>query len=544
MKKRGFFILLALLITVEAVTAQSDDLVFSDTITHKENRVIEGKDFDFRVTNVGVSVDIDGQGIIVDPFLCKLKNNFNICISNVTFAYKNLTTYEYIYKALVKIYLKKSALTITKNVNGSFLVGESKEIELKLENTANIPAENVVLTDKYPSEILVSEVEGCILKFNTVTFNGPIGPEKTRTCTYKITGLKPTNFTSKVEASYFNGLQDVNLTVSSLINILGFSLEVKLTKDKENIMIGDEVKLYLSLKNTNQIGDLKVTSLILEVPRGYIIQKKPKEMSLNNNMISWSGKLGNESDFTIDLKAARSGKQKFNLDYSYTVANFLREFNESHEINIDCNCPYIDYQIGNLVPGLKTDFKISIINLGSINFRNLKVDYDTNIPGLDDYSTAYGEINKNSIIEILNKRIQSPAEGESYYFNINIAYESSFNQFFTQKKSLTIPLTSGSQLEEPEIIEVENLNESEIDEKIDVESNDADSDITNQTSDSEEGNETILDPIIIEEEKTKISLKALSIIGFILVLIVIFVIIMAIKGKKKEPDLEIPPELE
>jgi len=268
MKKRGFFILLALLITVEYSLA-ADDLVFSDTVYHNDYKEIEGKDFEFRVTNVGVSVNIDNQGIIVDPFLCKIKDNFQICVSNVTFAYKNLTTYEYIYKALVKVYLKKSSLSIDKTVSNSFLVGELIGVKLKLENTANIPAEDVVLTDKYPPEIVVSEVKGCILKSNTVTYTGPIGPEKTRTCTYKIKGLKPINFTSVVKATYFDGLNDINLTHTNTITVLGYSLDVNLTIDKEKITIGDQVELSLSLKNLNQIKDLRVTLLTLEVPRGF-----------------------------------------------------------------------------------------------------------------------------------------------------------------------------------------------------------------------------------------------------------------------------------
>jgi len=113
MKKRGFLFLLVFLITLE-ISFAVDDLVFSETVYHRDAVEIEGKQFDFSITDIGASVTVDYSGVIIDKGDCKVKAGFNICITNVTFAYKNLTTYEYIYKALVKVYLKQASLSISK----------------------------------------------------------------------------------------------------------------------------------------------------------------------------------------------------------------------------------------------------------------------------------------------------------------------------------------------------------------------------------------------------------------------------------------------
>jgi len=548
MKKRGFLILLVFLIAMETSFALSQDLVFSDTVYDKDVEQIEGKEFSFRVLKDVVSVGIDISGVIIQGGGCKIKNSFNICISNTTFAYRNSTTWEYIYKTNVKVYTIKSTLTVTKTIPKiELLIGEEIDVELSLENTADIVAENIVLTESYPAEILVSDAEGCTIQFNKVTFKGQVNPRQIKTCKYKLKGLRQVIHNLTTETQYFDGSEIKNITDTDTLTVLDNSLKVKITKDREIVKVGDDLELSLGLENINENEDLAVTSFIFEVPQGYMVVKKPKAMEMNNKFLSWAGKIEKESgvnesgiNFTMDLKAVRSGKQRFNIDSSYKISTFLRKFNSSYDLNVDCDCPYIDYEVGNVVPGLKTDFKVSIKNPGSIDFKNLKIDYKSDIPEIQDFSSAFGKIQKNFTMDIIDKRIISPGEGESYNFDINIAYESSFGEFFVEKKTITVPLTS-PRIEE-EVIEVGTLNESETEESIDVESQETEKNITEQSEEKEEVNETVQEPIILSGEKAKISLKAIIIVAFIVVLIIAFVFIRVLKGKKEKAKEEMAPE--
>lgn len=537
MKKRGFLILFVFLIIIKTSFSLSQDLVFSDTVYNKDVKDIEGKEFKFRVIKDLVSVDIDVTGVIIGGGGCKIKDNFNICISNISFAYRNSTTWENIYKALVKIYTIKSDLTLTKNIaKTELLVNEEVEVVLSLENTADRPAENVILTESYPNEFFISNMEGCSLNFNKITFQGQVSPRQIRTCTYKVKGIKPVTYTSVVEASYFDGSEIKILEDSQIIKVLNYSLKAEITKDKDDIAVGDDFGLSLTLRNINEDEDLIVTSFVLEVPSGFTIKKTLKGMQKKNNLLLWNGKIEKESEinFTGNLTAIRSGKQVFNTDASYKIAGFLRDFIKSYEINVDCDCPFIDYKVGKVVPGLKTDFIVSIKNPGIISFRNLKIDYTTNIPNIKNFSTAFGSILEGSTIGLIKERITSPAEGERYYFNINIAYESSFNEFFVEKEKIIIPLTLLGVGEEVVGESEETLNETGTEEEIEVGTPEIEQNITQEIEEKEEVPKKGKEFIVLLEERAKVPFEALSIIGVIILFISIFVLFRVLKGEREK----------
>ena len=570
MKKRGFLILFVFLIAVKISFSLEQDLVFSGTVYKGDVKQIEGKEFAFIVIKDYVSVDIDVMGVTIKNGECKLRDNFNVCVSNVSWAYRNSTTWEDIYKALVNIYAVKSDLTLTQNIaKTELLVDEEADVKLSLENTADIPAENVLLTQIYPAEILVSDAEGCSLYFNTITFKGQVNPRQIRTCEYKIKGLKPVTQDILAEASYFDGLETKNITDTQTITVLNFSLEVDIARNKEKVTVGDNLELSLALRNINEDNDLTVTSFVFKVPNGFIIKKKPKGMEQNNNLLLWNGRIEKESEinFTADLTAAKSGKQIFDVDASYRIAEFLRDFNKSYKMDIVCNCPFIGYNVGNVVPGLKTDFAVYIKNPGNISFRNLKIDYNTNIPDMQNFSTAFGSILKGSTISLIEERIISPPEGEKYYFNISIIYESPFNEFFVKKEKITIPLALPEAEEEiEEEIEAEILNETEtegeigseiqneteLEEEIEVEAQGIEENITQETEEKEQAPKEEKEPIVLLKEEGKIPFEALSVAGIIILFIFILAFFRIRKGKKEEekketekskPGIEPPPQI-
>ena len=264
-------------------------------------------------------------------------------------------------------------------------------------------------------------------------------------------------------------------------------------------------------------------------------------MEQNGNLLLWNGKIEKESEinFTATLTAARSGKQIFDVDASYKIAEFLRDFNKSYKMDIACDCPFIEYNVGNVVPGLKTDFAVYIKNPSNISFRNVKIDYNTNIPDMQNFSTAFGSILKGSTIKLIKERVISPPEGEKYYFNISIVYESPFNEFFVKKQSITIPLPLPEVVEEEVQEEAEMLNETqegeaETEEEIGVEVQEIEENITQETEAKEEAPEEEKEPIVLLKEEGEIPFEALSVEVVIVFLIFILFFFRIRKGKKKE----------
>lgn len=543
MRKRGFLLIFVFLILVKSSFSLTQENVFSGTVFHRDIIEIEGVEFDFKVIKGYIAVDIGVSGLIIQNGDCDIKNNFNVCVKNVTFAYRNSTTWEEIYKALVDVYIIKSSLTVTEIMEKSnILIGEKIDVTLSLENTADIPAVNIVFSDQFPNEIQASDPVGCTLSFNKITFKGQVNPNQIKTCTYKLKGLEPISYDSGYVGSYFDGVNTVNLTSDKSITVLNYSLSTNISLDKEIISIGEVVGLGITLKNINEDDDLTMTSFLLEIPKGFIIIDKPKEMLQKGNIFIWSGKINKETDvnFTASLKASKSGKQVINLNAAYQIGGFLRNLNRSFDYNVKCDCPIIDHKIGTIVPGLKTDFKVSLINPGSIDFRNLKVDYSSNIPGIGTFSTAYGRFFKGSNINLIDTRILSPSEDEKYFFNISIVYQTTFNEFFTETKTIII---SEEKIEvKEEVIEVkeENNTEETSEEKIDVESEEIEEKI--ETTDSSENSTQPAenDPIIIDQDIDP-SFKSLYIVAGMVFIILSIGILWIVKGRKEE-EIELPPE--
>ncbi len=533
MKKIKLIIFLLFLNIIQASVYAADESVFSGTIYDKEVKDIEGKEFKFRVSEAGITVDIEGAGVIVKTGGCKMRDSFSICVTNTSFAYKNITTYEDIYQAIIEIHVKKSALTLSKNIEKEeILIDEETNVEIILENTADIPAEQVKLTERYPNEIFVSSPEGCSVSFNTIKFEGQVGPNKIRSCKYKIKGLQPIIYESEIKISYFDGFEEKEISSTDTVTVLNYSLNVDFINEFDDITIGDEKNFSLILENINENGGISVTSFKLKIPDAFAIEQRPSDMKEKNNILTWTGKIEKNEKINLTgiLTAKKSGSQIFEIDASYKAGKFSRKFNKKYRYTTDCNCPFFVYELGSNIPGKKTNFKVLIKNPNPLIFRNLKVDYDTNIPGIEDFSTVIEGVGGNSAVEILNAEIIIPEEKQEYYFNISASYRSYYNEFFTVKDVKYIPEEeSGSQ---------EKLNDTVIDEEVDVGAGSQAKENLSSQVEKESGQEK--EPLILSKPKEKIEFSFITMasIAFAVIIVLVLLFLWILKWKKK-PQIEI-----
>src|SRR3989338_5113973 len=124
MKKIGtllLFLALFLFILIQSAYPVYEESVYSGTVKDKEILKIYDKDFQFRIDSASskVVVDIDLSGMIIENGECRIKNNFDVCVKNISFSHKNLTTYIDIYQAEVEVYLIKSNVDVTQTIDKS-----------------------------------------------------------------------------------------------------------------------------------------------------------------------------------------------------------------------------------------------------------------------------------------------------------------------------------------------------------------------------------------------------------------------------------------
>jgi len=163
MKRRGVLILI-LLALIPQVFSIYEELAYSGTVQDGESVEIAGVDFEFKVDSVSskVFIKIDTSGIIINSGECDIKNNFDICVRSVSFSYRNYTTYFDVYQAKIDVYQIKSTLDVTNSIKkNNILIDEETSVEFSFENAADIAAENVLATIDIPSNLLITNVEGC-----------------------------------------------------------------------------------------------------------------------------------------------------------------------------------------------------------------------------------------------------------------------------------------------------------------------------------------------------------------------------------------------
>jgi len=543
MKKRGtltIFSIIFLIILMPNVFSIYEELVYSGTVEDRDIIEIENALFEFRIDSVSnkVFVEIDVSGVIIGNGECKIKGNFDICISNISFSYRNLTEYYDVYKALVKVYQVKSKLDITNTLEkNNFLIDEEVIATLTLENTADVVAQDVTAVINIPPNLLVTDIEGCKKTFDSIILKDDVHPRQIKTCTYKIQGLIPGDFNLTADVSYFDRINQIN-TTSSTINgeVYNYSLKITPKLNKSRFNIKEELDFTLNIENINDQQALTITTLNIKLPEKLLLIKKPKDAVSNNRIISWSGTLASKEnkDFVIKLRSQRTGNYSILTEASYKIDKFFRKAEESTELEVYCDCPYIyhDFSQQIAVPDQRIGLKAFITNPSLIHdFRNVKIDYHTDIPNIQDFSTAYPKINPFETIKIFDSAIITPSLNGTYHFNITSVYESSENQFFVVKDNIIIKIPSIE--EEVEVEEEQELVEEQ-QEVEDVSLGTEEPEDIVEESEKETSDEEI--PVTIledEKEPIKVSIIIAYIAGIIFILVVLIIFKIKKSGKKE-----------
>ncbi|MFH0868352.1 MAG: hypothetical protein V1831_03485 [Candidatus Woesearchaeota archaeon] len=537
MRKRGafsIFFIIFLLVLMPNVYSIYGELIYSGTVEDKDIINVSGRSFEFKIDSVSrkVYIKIDTSGIIIPAGDCEIKDGWDICASNVTLSYRNYTAWYDVYKTNVNIYQLKSTLDAISSIEkNNLLIGEETIAELTLENAADIAAENVAAAVNIPSNLLVTSVEGCKNAITRVIFDADVYPKQVRKCTYKLQGLGGGDFKLKANVTYFNGIEEKTVTSNTISGkVYNYSLEISSKLNKIRFDINEKINFTVNIKNTNGDYDLTITNFNIKLPENILLVKKPKDAVANDRIISWSGTLAPNEDkeFTAQLQVSVSGNYSIVSEANYKLSKFSRTEKNTLNLEIYCDCPYVTHEFFNkiTIPGQKEDLKALIINPSSVNyFSNVKVDYVTNIPYLQDFSTAYSQINPLETIKLFDSPVTIPNLSEFYYFNITAVYKSSGNQLFVTRDNLVIePSKKKKEPAEEIIIEEQQetketmLGQEETEEK------------TNLTE-----KEIIQEiPVTALEDGKKSPIKSYTVIAFIMILIGLLVIFILLKRGKDD----------
>ena len=552
MKKRGFFFafsIILLFVLMPNAYSIYEELIYSGTVEDKGTLNISNSLFEFRIDSVSskVYVEIEVSAVIIESGECKTKGNLNICIKNVSFSYRNYTAWYDVYKATVDVYQIKSTIDATQTIGqNNLLIDEETTAELDIENTADVVAEDVTATIKIPPSILVTEAEGCKKTLDSIVFNADVYPMQIKKCTYKIQGIFGDDFELTANITYFDGIEEKSATSNTISGkVYNHSLRISFKLNKTDFDIQEKLNLTIDIENTNDDYDLHITTLSIKIPEKLLLLKTPQGTNSNSRLIGWSGTLApkEKKSFILELQGLVTGNYSVLTEASYKISKFSRTAQSTANIGVYCDCPYISHDFSQQIaaPDQRVTLKVFVTNPSKIhNFRNVKVNYITNIPNIQDYSTAYSKINSYETIKIFDSSIITPPLNEIYYFNITAVYESLSNQVFVVKDNIIIKVPGWEEKipEKEEKIEVREQEETK--EQQEAEEQQKTEDVipaqekTEEVSEEEKkesSKEETPATTIIGKEKP---IKAYTIIAYIAALIFIFVVIIIFKRKKAE----------
>jgi len=533
MKKRGIFsvlLLIFLLILMPNSFSIYEELVYSGTVEDRDSIEIANSIFEFRIDSVSnkVFIEIDISGIIIESGGCKIKDNFDICISNISFSYRNITDYYEVYKTNVIVYQIKSKLDIKNTIiKNNILLNEDTSAELIIENTADIVAEDVTATIDIPSSVLVSNIEGCKKIFNTLVFQADVHPKQIKKCSYNIQGISPDDFELTANVSYFDGIDQINTTSSTIsVKVYNYSLQITPKLNKSKLNIGEKLNLTVNIENINDQYDIRITTLNIKLPEKLLLIKRPKDTTGNNRVISWSGTLApNENrSFIIEFQSFITGNYSVQIEASYKIDKFLRKAEESANIVVYCDCPYITHDFSQQIVGPEQNVRLSafLINPSKVNrFRNVDINYFSDIPGIQDYSTLYSEIKPLETIKIFDSSIITPPLEEIYHLNIESSYKSSSNQVFVVRDNIIIKI--------PSVEEEIDEEQSEEQQQVSLDTNK-----TRAINETEKNGSNVEIPVTTLEDGNGSPIKLFTIIVFIATIIFVLVILIIFQRKRNE----------
>jgi hypothetical protein len=463
---RGATFAFLVLVLIPNAFSIYEESVYSDAVEDGDTVKIGGKDFMFKIDPIAnkTYVEIDVSGTIINGDECKIKDGFDVCISNIEFSYRNYEDYYDIYKAKVDVYKVKSKLEITSSLaKEKILIDEEVAAEMLIENNADVAAENVVAISRLPSNVLVTEVEGCSQNLNQVIFQGTVSPRQIRKCTYTLKGISAGDFDINSSLDYFDGTDNVAATDSLTGEVRNYSLKLMFLNNRSKFKVGEKFDLGLDAFNTNADNDLTVTVFSIKIPEKISIVKRPSDTTGHDKLIAWTGTLSaNENKtFQMTLQGLTTGEYEITADSSYRVDKFLRKASGGFKLSVECDCPYITHDFSQIivVPGQRAVLTAGLINPGADDFRNVKLGYVTDVPGINDFSAAYNAISSGQTIKLFDSSIVAPNLGQIYYVNITVVYESFGDEVFRLKENIPIKVFQSDEAVIENVIHVNDSSE-------------------------------------------------------------------------------------
>ncbi len=439
-KKRLFLILFVILIP--NVLSLTEESLYSGWVNDGASINAGGFNFSFKVVpERGVLIAYNDKTMIIMKNDCKSQDNLHICVGdNITWSYRNLTLWKDVYKAEVDIWALKGEIVVTKNFEQtSFLIGDSSNVKMYVENTGSKAIHGIVVKEEYPIAFKITEVSGCSLENNTIIWEGNLNPHIREGCSYRITAIDTVSYSSSAKATYNDGLASNSASSESqALNVQNYSIQIEPYILNTTPEVGYEQQISFLVKNIHPSEVITVSSLKINIPEIFQVIDKDLNIDGDNGDYIWRGSIDPEDKVNLSMmiRSERTGRRDIALKYFFVEGKYQRHLSRKIGMEVTSSYLNISYALKNSTREGYRILEVYLNNPSSkYSFRDVDIKVSSDIPFADDASRKYDTFSENRRMILYNSEIEI---NKDYYYDIEVNYKSDYWQNFVISENLRI----------------------------------------------------------------------------------------------------------
>ncbi len=450
--KRGLFILIAVILAVNAVAELELEEVYNDEVKDQDEFEVEGKTYTvLPLDTERAKIKFpDTSSQIMSPGDCETVLGYHLCVINISegpdeeFDIANQR-----YPLYTKITVSKldAALEFTRDFENTTLVtGESTKVDIAVTNNGNAPITGIIFNDSYPQNFLITECAGCTTSGNLVTWQGNLGVDKTYHFSYTLKAIAEGDFDSTAYVTFNNEVVSSDtetIEAQKTLVLINSSFPEKLELGKKAI-----TNTQLLLNGTEH----PITNLKYRVffPDG--IKKARRAGDISSFGDHWlhtqsSGIQG--ANLSFEIEAQKLGNFTIREELEYTINNALFKTENTYTIQISTQKLKVglDHE-ESYTAGDDVTIPLSLKNLNpAVTFRNININIESDLPEINSQSLTE-EIGPLDLLYPTELSFTLPTEEKDYTITITVTYSSPSGETLSQKEVITISAKNKQQTDQ------------------------------------------------------------------------------------------------
>ncbi|MBD3204095.1 hypothetical protein GF327_07400 [Candidatus Woesearchaeota archaeon] len=342
MKKNLLFLLF--LITLPSVFSLYEEKIFEGTIQSGDQFKINNKTYEIyhnRRKQTTVIFFPEGYNDVInnENESCSEEWIYRTCVSNIKFSLNGMDVPTEIHQENLditmnlKLFASYANLKIKRQIEKTRLFsGEKANIETIIENDGELTAEEVFVSDSFPSSVSLLNAVGCDIKDNSIIWKGGLEKGKRKRCTYEITAEEEDEFDSILHVNYSFLDREVHETDKQKIIIRKSPLAMNISLKNKTVRPEETQRLEIRLIPDNS---LEINSLIVYVPEELRIINHSKDLKkTTGGNLRYTGEIEAEQVFFAEFKSKLIGNHSVKAETIFSYNGITRNLTDKKQISI------------------------------------------------------------------------------------------------------------------------------------------------------------------------------------------------------------------